>query len=137
MLSDETLSLVEKFGLADCLELRRPPRSVEDTLTETDLLVISSDNEGLALTTFEATAFNIAVLSTDVGSQASLVAAKALLPRQPFAFVRSAVTLTKEVMESEQLRNAIIEEQREKIAALKRLPEARESTKRLYEGWRA
>lgn len=136
ILSDETNRLVLRYGLADCLEMRRPPRSVDDTLAESDLLVISSDNEGLTLTTFEATERNVAVLSTDVGSQASLVSGKALVPRQPFAFVSAAVKLTKDIMASEELRKEIIAEQGEKITALKELPDARAWTKALYEGWK-
>lgn len=136
ILADETSRLVRQYGLTDCLELRRPPRAVDDTLAESDLLVISSDNEGLTLTTFEATERDVAVLSTDVGSQASLVSGKALLPRQPFAFIGAAVKLTKDVMSSEALRQEIIAEQGQKITALKELPEARAWTKALYEGWK-
>lgn len=136
-LADETSRLVTKYGLSDCLELRQPPRSVDDTLADSDLLVISSDNEGLTLTTFEATAQDVAVLSTDVGSQASLVSDKVLVPRQPLAFIREAVERTKAIMASEELRELIVEEQRQKIAALKELPEAREWTTELYEGWKA
>ena len=136
-LAEETSRLVAKYGLSDCLELRQPPRSVDDTLADSDLLVISSDNEGLTLTTFEATAQDVAVLSTDVGSQASLVSDKVLVPRQPLAFIREAVQRTKAIMASEELREQIVEEQRQKIAALKELPEAREWTTGLYEGWKA
>lgn len=136
-LSDETSSLIGRYGLNGSVELRRPPQPVDDTLADSDLLVISSDNEGLTLTTFEATAKNVAVLSTDVGSQASLVSGKALLPRQPFAFVPEAVRLTRAVMESEALRQEIIAEQQEKITALRELPDARGWTKALYEGWKA
>jgi glycosyltransferase involved in cell wall biosynthesis len=136
-LAEETSRLVAKYGLSDCLELRQPPRSVDDTLAESDLLVISSDNEGLTLTTFEATAQDVAVLSTDVGSQASLVSDKVLVPRQPLAFIKEAVERTKAIMASEDLRELIVEEQRQKIAALKELPEAREWTTELYKGWKA
>lgn len=136
-LSDETASLVGRYGLEGSVELRRPPQPVDDTLADSDLLVISSDNEGLTLTTFEATAMNVAVLSTDVGSQASLVSGKALLPRQPFAFVAEAVRLTQAVMSSEVLRKELIAEQQSKITALKALPDARGWTKALYEGWKA
>jgi hypothetical protein len=136
-LEEETHRLVRRYGLSDCLELRRPPRSVEDTLAESDLLVISSDNEGLTLTTFEATAQNVAVLSTDVGSQASLVSSKGLVPRQPLAFIREAVDRTMAIMASDELRKQILEDQREKIIALKELPEAGDWTTELYEGWKA
>jgi len=135
-LQDEVNRLIARYGLADCLELRRPPRSVDDTLAESDLLVISSDNEGLTLTTFEATAHGVAVLSTDVGSQASLVSGKALVPRQPLAFIKEAVQRTTAIMASEELRAQILQEQRQKIAGLKELPEAREWTAELYEGWK-
>lgn len=135
-LADETSRLIAKYDLTDILEWRQPPRSVEDTLADSDLLVISSDNEGLTLTTFEATAHNVAVLSTDVGSQASLVSNKALVPRQPLAFIKEAVNRTKEIIGSQELREQIVEEQRQKIAALRELPEAREWTAKLYEGWK-
>ena len=107
-LAEETSRLIAKYGLSDCLERREPPRSVDDTLADSDLLVISSDNEGLTLTTFEATAQDVAVLSTDVGSQASLVSDKALVPRQPLAFIRDAVERTKAIMASEELRKQIV-----------------------------
>ncbi|MBT2249942.1 glycosyltransferase [Arthrobacter sp. BHU FT2] len=135
-LADETARLISKYGLTHNLEWRQPPRSVDDTLAESDILVISSDNEGLTLTTFEATMHNVAVLSTDVGSQASLVSSRALVPRQPFAFLKEAVDRTRAIASSEELRKALVEEQRQKIAALKELPEAREWTKKLYEGWK-
>jgi glycosyltransferase involved in cell wall biosynthesis len=136
-LEKETAQLVAKYGLTDHIELRQPPHSVDETLAESDLLVISSDNEGLTLTTFEATAQHVAVLSTDVGSQASLVSARALVPRQPLAFIKEAVERTKAIMASEELREQIVEEQRQKIAALKELPDARTWTTELYEGWKA
>lgn len=136
-LSEETQKLVNHYGLAGNVELRRPPQPVTDTLAEADLLVVSSDNEGLTLTTFEATAMNVAVLSTDVGSQASLVASRALLPRQPFAFISEAVKVTQDIMSSEDLRMDIIAEQQEKIKALKQFPDARGWTRELYEGWKA
>lgn len=136
-LADETSRLIGKYGLADHLEWRQPPLSVDDTLAESDLLVICSDNEGLTLTTFEATEHDVAVLSTDVGSQASLVSNRALVPRQPLPFIKAAVDRTKQIIASDELRKQIIEEQRQKIAAIKELPEAREWTEKLYEGWKA
>jgi hypothetical protein len=59
------------------------------------------------------------------------------VPRQPLAFLKEAVSLTKEIMESDELREEIVQEQREKIESLKELPEARLWTKKLYEGWKA
>jgi len=135
LLGNETERLIMKYGLNSCLELRRPPRSVDETLTESDLLVISSDNEGLTLTSFEATARNVAVLSTDVGSQASIVAREALVSRRPLEFVGEAVSKTLAIMESEDLRQRIIGEQREKITALRALPEAHAWLESVYEGW--
>jgi hypothetical protein len=40
-------------------------------------------------------------------------------------------------MSSEELREQIVDEQRQKIAALKELPDARTWTTELYEGWKA
>jgi hypothetical protein len=59
------------------------------------------------------------------------------VPRQPLAFIKEAVERTKAIMASEELREQIVEEQRQKIAALKELPDARTWTTELYEGWKA
>jgi hypothetical protein len=54
------------------------------------VLVISSDNEGLTLTSLEAERHGVLILSADVGSQRTVVAEPLLVPRPPRKFVAGA-----------------------------------------------
>lgn len=82
---------IARSGLGDVVE-RRAWGPVEDFLRDVDVLVISSDNEGLTLTSIEADRSGVLVLSADVGSQATVVARSMLVPRPPRAFLAAAAT---------------------------------------------
>lgn len=73
--------IIRNEGLVDRIERRSSRVPVDDTLTETDLLVVTSHNEGLTLTTLEAISHGVPVISTDVGAQSDLIPARALVPR--------------------------------------------------------
>ncbi|SHE68744.1 Glycosyltransferase involved in cell wall bisynthesis [Streptoalloteichus hindustanus] len=134
-LAGEVMARRDRLGLADVLEVRGPDQPVARTLAETDALVISSDNEGLTLTSFEATAAGVPVVSTDVGSQASLIADDLLCPRHPFPFVRLAAERLRTMMTSPDQRKTWLDEQAVKAEAFAKLPDARTWTRDLYEGW--
>ncbi|CRK60899.1 glycosyl transferase, group 1 family protein [Alloactinosynnema sp. L-07] len=134
-LSGEVHGLRSRLGLADVLEIRGPDRPVPQTLAEADVLVISSDNEGLTLTSFEASAAGVPVVSADVGSQASLIADDLLCPRHPYPFIRTAADRIGTMMTSPQRREAWLAEQRTKSIAFAALPDARSWIRDLYEGW--
>ncbi|EWC61758.1 Glycosyltransferase [Actinokineospora spheciospongiae] len=134
-LSGEVHGLRGRLGLSEALELRGPDRDVSDTLAEADVLVISSDNEGLTLTSFEASAAGIPVVSTDVGSQASLIADGLLCPRHPYPFIRTAAARIGTMMDSPEQRERWLVEQRRKSAAFAALPDARSWVRDLYRGW--
>ncbi|OLR91463.1 glycosyl transferase [Actinokineospora bangkokensis] len=134
-LAGEVHGLRARLGLAEALELRGPDRPVADTLAEADVLVISSDNEGLTLTSFEASAAGIPVVSSDVGSQASLIADELLCPRHPYPFIRTAADRIAAMMDSPELRERWLAEQRAKSAAFATLPDARAWVRDLYRGW--
>ena len=53
-LADEIRTLSRRLGLGDVLEMRGVDQPVSATLDEADVLVITSDNEGVTLTSFEA-----------------------------------------------------------------------------------
>ncbi|HEY0804285.1 MAG TPA: glycosyltransferase [Pseudonocardiaceae bacterium] len=134
-LADEVRSLRARYGLGDLLEVRSPSVPVARTMAEADVLVISSDNEGLTLTSFEATAAGVPVVSTDVGSQASLVATELLCPRHPYAYLHAAATSINAMMVSAEQSKKWLDEQVVKAAAFARLPDARSFTRELYQGW--
>jgi glycosyltransferase involved in cell wall biosynthesis len=134
-LAGEVHGLRARLGLADVLELRGPDQPVSRTLAESDVLVISSDNEGVTLTSFEATAAGVPVISTDVGSQASVVADGLLCPRHPYPFIRHAAGCIATMISSPEKASDWLDEQKRKAAAFAKLPDARSWTRDLYEGW--
>lgn len=134
-LAREVHALRHRYGLSDVLELRGTDRSVAATLAESDVMVITSENEGLSLTSFEATAAGVPVVSTDVGSQSSIVANDLLCPRHPYPFVRSAVQSIRDMASSPDRRKQWYDEQVEKGEALKRLPTAKTWAEDTYREW--
>lgn len=134
-LAAEVHSLRNRTGLADVMELRGPDHPVSDTFRDADVLVISSDNEGLTLTSFEATAAGVPVVSADVGSQASLIADDLLCPRHPYPFVQAAAARIRTMMTSPEQRKTWLDEQAAKAGAFAKLPRAEDWTRDLYQGW--
>ncbi|MDU0290009.1 glycosyltransferase [Saccharothrix longispora] len=134
-LSGEVHGLVGRLGLAGVLELRTSEQPVSRTLADADVLVVSSDNEGLTLTSFEATAAGVPVVSTDVGSQASLIADDLLVPRHPYPFISTAAERIRTMITSPEQRKAWLDEQAAKAAAFAKLPDARTWVRETYEGW--
>lgn len=134
-LAQEVRRLRTRYGLTNVLELRGTDRPVPATLAESDVMVITSENEGLSLTSFEATAAGAAVVSTDVGSQASIVADELLCPRHPHRFIRAAVRAICEMASSPDRYKRWFDEQVEKAEALKRLPRAKSWAQETYRTW--
>ncbi|HEX7302903.1 glycosyltransferase [Lentzea sp.] len=132
-LAAEVNSLVARLG--GSVELRGPDRPVSDTFRDSDVLVVSSDNEGLTLTSFEATAAGVPVVSADVGSQSSLIADDLLCPRHPYAFVQAAAARIRTMMTSPDQRKTWLDEQAAKAEAFAKLPRAEDWTRDLYQGW--
>ncbi len=133
-LAGEVHALRTRFGL-ETLQVRGPEVPVAHTLTEADVVVVSSDNEGLTLTSFEATAAGVPMLSTDVGSQASLIADGLLCPRHPYRFLDSATSKIIAMSTSPEQRKSWLEEQVVKNAGFATLPLARPWVRTLYQGW--
>lgn len=134
-LSAEVEALRGRYGLTGVLELRGPDQPVRTTLAESNVMVISSENEGLSLTSFEATAAGVTVVSTDVGSQSSIVADDLLCPRHPYAFVRAAARSIRTLASSPDHHKRWFDQQLEKADALKRLPHAENWAKETYRKW--
>lgn len=84
-------ALISRYHLKDVVERRDISVPVEKTYKDSDLLVISSNNEGITLTTLEALSNGVPVISTDVGSQRTIISSKGLLPRSTRAFISAAV----------------------------------------------
>ncbi|MGY1721897.1 glycosyltransferase [Blastococcus sp. SYSU DS0533] len=134
-LAAEVRADLSRLRLNGVVELRGADRPVSRTLDEADVLVISSDNEGVTLTSFEADAHGALVVSADVGSQASVVASELLLPRAPLAFLKEAEATITSLLEDPDRAAALLSRQRQQVAAFAALPRARDWTRELYERW--
>jgi glycosyltransferase involved in cell wall biosynthesis len=133
-LADEVRLLRTRFGL-HTLQLRGSDIPVAHTWAEADTVVISSDNEGLTLTCFEATAAGVPIISTDVGSQASLIADGLLCPRHPYPFLHTATDKIITMMTSPDQHKRWLDEQIVKATVFAKLPHARPWARKLYQGW--
>lgn len=86
--------IIETEGLTAQIIRRTSETPVSETLDEAHVLVVSSHNEGLTLTTLEAIAHGVPVVSTDVGAQGDIIPASALVPR----FARAAARQLAEIV---------------------------------------
>lgn len=132
-LGGRTKRHIERAKLAGVIE-SRPWGPVSEFFDEIDVLLITSDNEGLALTSLEASSAGVLVVSADVGSQATVVAPGALLPRQPREFIRAAVNLLSDLAANEPQRMGLLARQHELGQALLQLESASEFFTKHYSG---
>jgi len=134
-------ALVRRFDLSDLIEMRDEQTSVAKTLAETDLLVLTSINEGLTLTTFEAIAAGVPVFSTDVGSQYSIVQGDMLAPRPARRFLSQATAqieaLSADNGDGETLRRRVWEQQRDRVREFNEHTDAHHYFERLFAQWQA
>ncbi|GHE10626.1 glycosyltransferase [Klenkia taihuensis] len=134
-LGDEIRRDHARLGLQSVVEMRTPATPVSQTLEEADVLVICSDNEGVTLTSFEADAHGVLVVSADVGSQASVVVDDLLVPRHPGPLLARTADLVAGLVEDPARLASLRSAQHAKVAAFAALPRARDWTRDLYERW--
>lgn len=134
-LSELVDALLDRFRLRETVEQRFEDTAVETTLAESDLLVVTSINEGLTLTTFEAIAAGVPVLSADVGSQRTVVRDGMLLPRPARDFVREAEVQISTLVVSESARERVWKAQRKRVSDFAKHTDAHDVFKELFEQW--
>lgn len=83
--------LLQRYGLADAVQLMQANADVPALLRQSDVLLLPSNNEGLALVCYEAIEQGCIPISTDVGSQDEVVPADLLVPLAPRAAVQGIV----------------------------------------------
>lgn len=127
--------LISQFGLSGVIEQRFEDTAVATTLAESDVLVVTSINEGITLTTFEAIAAGIPVISTDVGSQRTIVGGRELLPRQARPFIKQAAELIAQYDASDAAREAAWNAQLARVTEFSALPSAHHWMKELFKSW--
>ncbi|MFC7766206.1 glycosyltransferase [Leucobacter soli] len=133
-------ALIRRYGLEKRVELRDESTPVGQTYADSDLLVIPSLNEGLTLTTFEAIAAGIPVLSADVGSQRTIVEGEMLVPWRARGFLRAAIPLIADFASGgaagEARRERAWRAQRDRTRAFAALPDAHHHFEGLLSTWR-
>lgn len=123
-LEEVTRGRVHRAGLDAVVEFRGHDEPVAQTLADADLLVVASQNEGLTLTTIEAVTAGVPVLSTDVGSQRTVIAPSALVAREPTAFLTAATAAIRDLAGSETERARVWQEELALLEALSRHQDA-------------
>ena len=88
---DPMKRLLQRYGLLDRIALEPAGTDVPATLERSDILLLPSNNEGLALVCYEALAHGCIPISTDVGAQDEIVPPALLVPPSPRAAVRGIV----------------------------------------------
>ena len=99
--------IIEAEGLAADILRRTSKIPVAETLQEAHLLVVSSHNEGLTLTTLEAIAHGVPVVSTDVGAQRDIIPETALVPRFAHRASRRLAEIVAPLVDDEAARESL------------------------------
>ena len=128
--------MIERFNLQDVVERRSMDVPVSATYADADTLVISSVNEGITLTTFESVSFGVPVLSTDVGSQRTVIPSEALLGSSTREFLGKAEKLALKMNEDDGFRRSVWQEERRLIEDFSQLETANSFFTRLIRGWK-
>lgn len=110
--------LVAGLGPGAAVIRRTSADPVARTLADADLLAVTSHNEGLTLTTLEAVAHGVPVISTDVGAQSDVIPPDALFSNHPVRGVREAVELVARLCEDESARRKLWETEKTMIGEL-------------------
>ncbi len=121
-------------GLEGVVERRTEETPVSQTLADSDLLVLTSTNEGLALTVFEAVAAGVPVISTRVGSQETLVPDDALMDRAAARLVRQISPLVATLKDNEEARRDLWQRERRAVQEFSKLSTATQWTTEWMKG---
>lgn len=113
--------LIERYNLQAVIERRTESEPVSLTYNDADVLVISSVNEGLTLTTMEAVCAGIPVISCDVGSQDTLIPPEGLTRRKSRDFITDAAYMIESMRGNDGRRMDLWEEE---LRRLKRFAQA-------------
>lgn len=123
---------IKRMRLGNVIQ-RRGWGPTKDFFEDVDVLVLTSENEGLTLTTIEADAEGVLVISTDVGSQETVIAPGALLPREPIQFFNQARKLFPRLLNDPAFVAQLAKDQRQLLNNLRAMESASEFYTNHYE----
>ncbi|MFC2970496.1 glycosyltransferase [Acidimangrovimonas pyrenivorans] len=125
--------LMRRLGLEAMTKLHAAGTDIPALLGQSDILLLPSSNEGLALVCYEAIEKGAIPLSTDVGSQSEIVPPELLLPRAPRAALKRTVEIVDRMWRDGDFVAAQGRELATRYAAVAADPTAREVMMPLYE----
>ena len=117
-LEGDVRALASRLGVLDRITFRSPAIPTSETYHDIDVLVVSSQLEGLTLTTMEATHAGVPVLSADVGAQRYLVSDELIVSRSPRLFVAEAAALLGGMANDPHIAQRAVDEQHRKLRDL-------------------
>lgn len=93
--------LIACENLSDCVQFHNAGTDVPKLLASSDILLLPSDNEGLALVCYEAIQHGVIPISTDVGGQGELLPPALLVDRQPYKTVAQTIKIVKKISQDD------------------------------------
>lgn len=136
-LDEFTDRFIRRHHVGDVVERRSDAMPVQATYADADVLVITSLNEGITLTTFESICAGIPVISADVGSQSTLIPEEGLLPRLSTAMVQHGTRTLIHLLESKLDRKALWQEEFHRLQDFATLESAKSLCERIFKQWSA
>lgn len=116
--------IIARHGLSDLIERRGMQISVDKTYSDSDVLVVSAINEGITLTTIESLSAGLPVVSTDVGSQDTLIPIEALTPRSTRDFIKCASRILLKMLEDNDFRKSVWQSEMDRLVEFSELKNA-------------
>lgn len=122
-------------GMTADIIRRTSATPVAQTLDEAHVLVVSSHNEGLTLTTLEAITHGVPVVSTDVGAQRDIIPEAALVPRFAHRAAQGLAEAVRPLIEDEAARESLWRKERKAEKKLLSRPSASSWFKEEVSSW--
>ena len=127
--------LIKRYDLGDVIERRAMSVPVSRTYEDADVLLVSSVNEGITLTTIEAISDGVPVLSANVGSQETLVPPQGLLRRMTSSFIHDAKRSRLHLYDNESDRRKLWEVEKQRLETFSHKETANSLFRRLLTEW--
>ncbi|MCJ8140783.1 glycosyltransferase [Falsirhodobacter halotolerans] len=126
------IQMLGRLGLRDRVRMHPAGTDVPALLARTDILLLPSSNEGLALVCYEAVEKGAIPISTDVGAQGELIPPALLVPRDPAKARRATVAAVRRLWGDDAFRMAQVAALHANYAAIAADPRAEDVIKALY-----
>lgn len=124
--------MIGHYRMRHVTTLHAADTDVPRLLEKSDIVLMPSANEGLALVCYEAIAAGCVPVTTDVGAQNEIVPDAVLVDRAPYRTVEESVAAVKGLLTDETFRAAVCVEMKEKFDRLRAGPLAKDLLVPLY-----